>query len=87
MHKLASTGIHLTLIGVTWYPVDSILNQLVSVNRFTINRSVYWVILINCILLYKMISVNGLDVLRMLSGIASGIVFVNAMYLNLFASF
>ena len=43
MRKLASTGIYLTLIGVTWYPVDSILNQLVSVNRFTIDRSVYWV--------------------------------------------
>ena len=43
MRKLASTGIHLTLIGVTWYPVDSILNQLVSVDRFTIDRSVYWV--------------------------------------------
>ena len=43
MRKLALTGIHLTLIGVTWYPVDSILNQLVSVNRFTIDRSVYWV--------------------------------------------
>ena len=42
MRKLASTGIHLTLIGVTWYPVDSILNQLVRVNRFTIDRSVYW---------------------------------------------
>ena len=42
MRKLASTGIHLTLIGVIWYPVDSILNQLVSVNRFTIDRSVYW---------------------------------------------
>ena len=43
MRKLASTGIDLTLIGVTWYPVDSILNQLVSVNRFTIDWSVYWV--------------------------------------------
>ena len=43
MRKLASTGIHLTPIGVNWYPVDSILNQLVSVNRFTTDRSVYWV--------------------------------------------
>ena len=43
MRKLASIGINLTLIGFTWYPVDSILNQLVSVNRFTIDRSVYWV--------------------------------------------
>ena len=40
---MASTGIHLTLIGVNWYPVDSILNQLVSVKRLTIDRSVYWV--------------------------------------------
>ena len=46
MRKLASTGIHLTLIGVTWYPVDSILNQLVSIIRFTIDRYVYWVMLI-----------------------------------------
>ena len=45
MRKLASTGIHLTPIGVNWYPVYSILNQLVSVNRFTIDRSVYWVYL------------------------------------------
>ena len=41
MRKLASTGIHLTLIGVNWYPVDSILNQLISVKRLTIDRSVY----------------------------------------------
>ena len=52
MRKLASTGIHLTLIGVTWYPVDSILNQLVSVNRFTIDRSVYWVYIYIYIYIY-----------------------------------
>ena len=42
MRKLASTGIHLTLIGVNWYPVDSISNQLVSVKRLTIDRSFNW---------------------------------------------
>ena len=52
MRKLASTGIHLTLIGVIWYPVDSILNQLVSVNRFTIDRSVYWVSYLFYIIFY-----------------------------------